>query len=83
MTDVMANLFVDVHLSRAKLTLFRDGNCFLIASTVSAYLLRQMLQSVIADGSSRSLRNALYDHRSSRSDIAFQGMWAKTNPNMR
>ena len=51
MTDVMASLFIDVHLSKAKLTLFREGNCFLIASTVSTYSLRQMLLRVVADGS--------------------------------
>jgi len=71
MTDVMASLFVDVHPSKAKLTLFRIGNCFLIASTVSAYSLRQMLLRVVADGRARSSRNAVYDHRSSRFDIAF------------
>jgi len=83
MTDVMANLFVDVHPSKAKLTLFRNGNCFLIASTVSADSLRQMLLRVVADGSTRSSRNALYDRPSSRFDIAFQGICAETNPNMR
>jgi len=31
----MANLYVDVHLSSAKLTVFRDGNYVLITSTVS------------------------------------------------
>ena len=67
----MANLFVDVHPSKAKLTLFGTGNCFLIASTVSAYSLRQMLLRVVADGSTSSLRNAVYDRRSSRFDIAF------------
>jgi len=79
----MANLFVDVHLSKAKLTLFRTSNCFLIASSVSAYSLRQMLLRVVADGSSRSSRNALYDRRSSTFDIAFHGICAETNPNMR
>jgi len=64
MTDVMVNLFVDVHPSKAKLTLFRNGNCFLIASIVSEYSLRQMLLRVVADGSTRSSRNALYDLRS-------------------
>jgi len=83
MTDFMANLFVDVHPSKAKPTLFRDGNCFLIASTVSAYSLRQMLLRVVADGSTRSSGSALYDCRSSRFDIAFHGLWADTNPNMR
>jgi len=83
MTDVMASLLVDVHPFKAKLTLFCDGNRFLIASTVSAYSLRQMLLRVVADRSTSSLRNALYDGRSSRFDIALQGIWAETNPNIR
>jgi len=64
MTDVFANLFVDVHPSKAKLTLFVDGNCFLIASTVSVYSLRQIFLSVRADSNTNSVRNALYDRRS-------------------
>jgi hypothetical protein len=83
MTDVIACLFVDVQPSRAKLTLFRIGNCFLIASTVSAYSLRQILLRVIGDGRSRSLGNAIYDSRSSRFEKAFHGICAETNPNMR
>jgi len=79
----MANLFVVVHSSKAKLTLFRNGNCFLIASTVSAYSLQEMLLRVVADRSTRSSRNALYDRRSSRFDIAFHGIWAETNRNLR
>jgi len=82
MTDVMANLFVDVHPSKAKLTLIRNSNCFLIACTVSAYSLRQMLLRVVANGSTRSSRNALYDRRSSRFDIAFHGIYAQTIPDM-
>jgi len=74
MTDVMARLFVDVHPSKAKLTLCRDGNCFLIASTVSGYSLQQILLRVVADGSTRSLRIASYDGRSSRFGIAFRGI---------
>jgi len=74
MTDVMANVFVDVYPSKAILTLFRDGNCFLIASTVRVYSLRQILLRVVADGSIRSLRKALYDRRSSRFDTAFDGI---------
>jgi len=58
MTDVMASLLVHDHPSKAKLTLFNDGICFLIASTVSAYTLQQMLLRVEADGSTKSLRNA-------------------------
>jgi len=83
MTDVIANVFVEVHPSKAKLTLFLVGNCILIASTVSEYSLRQMLLKVLADGSTSSLRNALYDHRSSRFDIGFHGIWAETHPNIR
>jgi len=80
MTDVMGNLFVDVHLSKANLTLFHNHNCFVIASIIRAYSLRQMLPRVVADGSTRSSRNTLSDHQSSRFDIAFHGIWAKTNP---
>jgi hypothetical protein len=43
MTNVMANLFVDVNPFKAKLTLFVDASCFLIASTVGEYSLRQIL----------------------------------------
>jgi len=77
MTDVMAGLIVDIHPSKAELTLFHDRNWLLIASTVSAYSLRQMLLRVIADGSTRSSRDALSDHRSSTFDIAFDGLWAE------
>jgi len=83
MTDVMASLFVDVHPSKAKLTLFHIGNCFLIASTVSAYSLRQMLLRVVVDGRTRSSCNDLYDCRSSRFDIAFHGICGEKNTNMR
>ena len=74
MTDTIARLFSYVHLSKAKLSVFRDGNCFLIASMVSAYSLQLMLLRVVVDGSTRSLRNALYDHCSCRFDIAFHGI---------
>jgi len=83
MTNIIASLFSNVHPSKAKLTMFGDGNCFLIGSTVSAYFLRQMLVGLKADGSTRLSRNALYDRRSSRYDIASHGIWAETNPNMR
>jgi len=83
MTDLIANLFVDVHLSRAKLTLFVDGNCFLVASTVSVYSLRQISLRVLADGNTDWLHNALYDHCSWKFDIAFHGICAETKPNMR
>jgi len=83
MTDIMATLFVDVQLSKAKLTLFRIGNGFLIPSTVSAYSLRQMLLRVVADSRTRSLRTALYDLRSSWCDIVFSGICVETISNMR
>jgi hypothetical protein len=76
-------LFVDVHPFKSKLTLFVDCNCFLIASTVSVYSLRQILLRVQADGNTNSLRNTLYDRRSSRSDIVFHGICAETKPNLR
>jgi len=74
MTDIIASLLVDVHPSNAELTLFRGGNCFLIASTVSAYSLWQVLPSVVADGSTKSLQNHLYERRNSRFDLAFHGI---------
>jgi len=83
MTDVMASLFGIVYTSKAKLTLFRNSNCFLFASIVSAYSLRQMLLSVVADGRTWPSRNALYDHGSSSFDLAFEEMCAETNPTMR
>ena len=83
MTDVMTNLFVDVHPSEAKLTSFRPSNCFIIASTVSAYSLRQIILMVIADGSTRSSRTALHDHHSLCFIIAFHGISAETNRNKR
>jgi len=83
MTDVMPSLFIDVHPSKAKLTLFFDRNCFLSASTVSVNALQQMLLSVLSAGSANSRRNALYDRRSSRFEIAFHGIWDETNPNMK
>ena len=79
----MATLFIDVHPSKAKLIIFCIGNCVLIASTVSAYSLRQMLLRVVPDSRTRSSRNALYDRRSSRFHIALHGLCAETNPNMR
>jgi len=69
----MACLFVDVHPSKAKLTLFHDGNCFLIASIVNAYTLQQMLLKVVADGSTWSLHNASFDRGCARFNIAFHG----------
>jgi len=49
MTDGMAELFVGDHPSTAKLTLFLDGTCILIASSVSAYSLWNLLLSLLAD----------------------------------
>jgi hypothetical protein len=67
-------LFVEVHPSIAKFTLFLDGDCFLIASNVSVYSLWQILLSVVADSNTKSVCNALYDRRSSRFDFAFHGI---------
>jgi len=83
MTDVIANLFVDAHLSKAKLTFFRDGKCFIIAFMISMYSIGQMLLRVLADVNSSFICNALYEPRSSRFDIAFHGMGAEIYPNMR
>jgi len=74
MTEVIANLFVDVHLSKPKLTLFLDGNCFVIPSTVSEYSLWQMLQRVREDGSTSSPSHASNDNRRSSLDTASQEM---------
>jgi len=51
MTDIMASLFVDIHPSYANLTLFVDGNCFLIAFTICDYFLLQVLPRELADSS--------------------------------
>ena len=83
MTDILANLQVEVHPSKARLTIFLEGNCIFIASTVSVYCLQQLLQGELGAGSTNPLHNALYDHSSSRFVIAFNGMSAKTNPNKR
>ena len=83
MRDDVASLFVDVHPSKAEQTFSLDGNCFLIASMVSLYSLQRMYLNVLAAGSTNTLRNALYDRRSSRFHISFHAIWAETNPNMR
>jgi len=82
MTDIMANLFIDVHLSKAKLSLILDSICFLIVSNVGEYSLGQMMLMLLADGSTGLLRNALYDHRSPWFHLAFHWLWVETNPNM-
>jgi len=74
MTHVIANLFVDVNPFNTKLTLFVDGNCFLIESTVSEYSRRQMLLRVLADGITRSQRHASNDRPSLKFDIDCHGM---------
>jgi hypothetical protein len=73
MTDVIANLFIHVHLSKAKLTLFLDGNCYLIASTVRVYSFWQVMLRVLADSNTNSLHIPWYDGRSSRFDPVFHG----------
>jgi hypothetical protein len=82
MVNLMARLFDDVHPSKAKLTLFLDSKCFLIASTVRVYSLRQMFYRVMGDGGTNSLRNVWYDRRSCLFNVAFHGISAETNPNM-
>jgi hypothetical protein len=81
MTNVMARLFLDVQPSKAKQSLYLDGNCFLVAPTINEHSLGPMLISAIADGSTCWQRKALYGCRSSRLDIAFHRIWAETNPN--
>jgi len=70
MTDVINNLFVAVQQSISKLNVFHDINWFKIAFSISVYSLQQMLLSMHPQGSTNSLSNALYDHRSSKFDIA-------------
>jgi hypothetical protein len=74
MTDVIANLFVDVHPSYGKITVFLNGNCFSIESTDSGYSISQMLLKVLTDGSTGSPGDALYDRCSSRLHLAFHGI---------
>jgi len=73
----MANSFLDVHPSKAKLIEFLDGNYFLIASSVSVYSLWQMFLGVMVDGSTNLHRNASYDRHSARFDGAFHGICAE------
>jgi hypothetical protein len=82
MTDNIASLFVDVHPSKATLTLCFVGNCFLIALMVKKYSLWQILLRELAEGRIRSVGKALNNRRSSRFDITFQGICAETNPSI-
>jgi hypothetical protein len=43
MTNVMASLIVDIKLSNENLTLFGDGNWFLIAATANEYYQRSLM----------------------------------------
>jgi len=83
MINVIANLFNNVHPSKAKLISFLDCNYFLIASTVSVYSLGQSLLEALPDGSTSSVCNALYGLVSSWFEIPFQGMGAETDPGIR
>ena len=74
MTDVVSLLFVDILLSKAKVTLFLDGNCSVIASAVSEYYFCQMLFRVLADSSTKLLCNVLYDPDSLWLDIEFHAI---------
>jgi len=82
MNDVIANLFVDVHPSIAIQTLFYDGKFFVIASAVSAYSLWQQFVRVLPDGKTNSLCHVLNKGRSSRFDVTFHALRAKTIPNI-
>jgi len=83
MTNDKTYLFVDVHPSKSKLTLFLDSKCLWIACTVGVYSLRQMVLSVLADPSTNSHRNSLSDSGRSRFNLEIDGIYAETNPNVR
>jgi len=83
MSYVITSLFIDVHPSNVKITVFRHRNCIITASTVNKYSLGQLLSRVVADGRRWSLHNGLYHHHSSAFDIVFCGILAETNPNMK
>jgi len=83
MTDTVTSLFIDSQPAKANPTWFIDVNCFMIAYTVSQYMLWQMLLRVLEGGRTSLLRNALYDYPSARFDIVFHGSWAETNSNLR
>jgi len=51
MTDIVDNMYVKVHPSEAKLSVFLDGNYFLIVFTVSVYSIPRMVLRVLADSS--------------------------------
>jgi len=59
-SNIMARLLVDVQPFKATLTIFHACNCFLFASSVSAFALPQMLWRVVADAHTMSLHKALY-----------------------
>jgi len=79
MTDVMANLFVDVHPFRAELTWLHDCNSIWIESTISEYFLRLILLCVLVAGKADSLRNTVYDLLGSGLRIVFPGNCGKTD----
>jgi len=83
MTDIISNLVVDVHPSGAKVTWFLEGNCVLIASSVAVYFHRQMLLTILADGSTNSLRDVLYNYCNSRYNTVLHEIEAEVNANMR
>ena len=81
MTKVIASLIVDINPSKAQLAFFCVPICFWIALTVSVYSLDQMLLSMLPDGNSSLLRNALIECPCSRYVIVFQGIRAETKLN--
>jgi hypothetical protein len=60
MTNGIADVSFDGHLSSAKLALFWDGKCVLIISMVNVYSVGQMLLSLLADSNTILLHNPLY-----------------------
>jgi hypothetical protein len=71
-----------VNLSKVQLTVLLDGSCFLFASTVSEYSVRQREPQVLGDASNSSLHNALYDHCFTWLNIVFDGIQTKLNPTL-
>jgi hypothetical protein len=72
-TDVIFNLFVEVHPCKSPLALLLDGNYFLIPSCVGKYTHWHILPNVLADSNTISLCSALYNCHSWRVDIALCG----------
>jgi hypothetical protein len=72
--DIVAILFVDVHLHNILLTLVVGCDDFIIQSIGSEYSLWLLLQREVADISTNLQGNASYDGHNPRFDIAFHGI---------